>query len=243
MKIYGVSGAIKPNKNTTKQMAEGNISSFSLIQPGAEQVCVDTRRQILTDTVFMPKVIELKTERLILRQWKKSDFQPFANMSADPAVMEYYPSTLNVAESNAMASRIKDLLSEHGWGFWAVETLDTSQFIGFVGLNSPSYDLPVTPCVEIGWRLNKASWGKGYATEAANEALKFAFDELDLNEVYSFSSVSNRKSWRVMQRLGMFDTYKNFEHPIIPEGHALREHVLYKITKEHWEKGERVGNE
>lgn len=148
--------------------------------------------------------------------------------------MGYYPSTLTREESDAMASRIKGLLTERSWGFWAVETKNNHEFIGFVGLHKPTYELPVTPCIEVGWRLSKKSWGKGYATEAAKESLRFGFEELDLNEIYSFSSVSNIRSWAVMERLKMNNAGNNFEHPIIPKGHSLREHVLYKITKEQW---------
>lgn len=184
----------------------------------------------------MNKVIELKTERLLLRQWKKEDYSHFAKLNADPAVMKYYPSTLSKAESNAMADKIQSILSEKLWGFWALEIIETKQFIGFVGLHEPSYDLPVTPCIEIGWRLAKEHWGKGYATEAGKAALTFAFENLGLNEVYSFASVNNQKSWAVMQRLGLQNTDNNFEHPIIPEGDPLREHVLYKITLEQWNK-------
>lgn len=181
------------------------------------------------------KTVELRTERLILRQWKQDDYAPFAKMSADPVVMEYYPSTLSAEESNAMADKIASLISERSWGFWAVELIEEKQFIGFVGLHKPTYELPVTHCVEIGWRLTKEYWGHGYATEAAQASLQFAFEVLGLNEVYSFASVSNIKSCSVMKRLNMQDTGNNFEHPMIPDNHPLREHVLYKITKKQWE--------
>lgn len=180
------------------------------------------------------ETIKLETKRLILRQWKESDFPVFAKMNADPAVMEYYPSTLSEEESSIMANKITTLISDQSWGFWAVETKKEKEFIGFVGLHRPGYDLPVTPCVEIGWRLGKKYWGKGYATEAAVESLRFAFEELELNQVYSFTSVSNLKSRSVMERIKMENTGNNFEHPHIPKGNLLREHVLYKITKEQW---------
>lgn len=180
------------------------------------------------------EVSELQTQRLKLRQWVKEDFQPFAAMSADPQVMAFYPSTLSEEESNVMAMKIQGLIAERGWGFWAVETLDSGAFVGFVGLHIPTYDLPCSPCVEIGWRLARPFWGKGYATEAAKESLAFAFEKLELNEVYSFASQVNERSWRVMERLGMVNTGQNFDHPIIPKGHALSEHVLYRIMKEQW---------
>jgi len=184
----------------------------------------------------MNEPIRLETNRLRLRQWRDSDFTIFAEMNADFIVMEYYPKTLSEEESNTMAIKLKELIFERSWGFWAVETKKENEFIGFVGLHKPTYDLPVTPCVEIGWRLGKKHWGKGYATEAGLEALRFAFEELKLKEVYSFTSVSNKPSWSVMERLNMKNLEENFEHPILPKNHPLREHVLYKITEVQWNK-------
>ena len=179
----------------------------------------------------MEKITQLKTDRLLLRQWQSEDYPPFARLNNDPIVMAYYPSVLTEPESNALAEKIKDLISQRGWGLWAVELKLNKQFIGFVGLHIPDASLPASPCVEIGWRLDKSSWGKGYATEAANAALTYAFETLHLDEVVSFTSVSNNKSRAVMERLNMTNTQENFEHPILPEGHKLREHVLYKIKK------------
>jgi len=183
---------------------------------------------------LMKETIHLETKRLKLRQWKDTDLPIFSEMNADPSVMEYYPSILSEDESIAMANKLKELIYERSWGFWAVETKEKNEFIGFVGLHKPTYDLPVTPCVEIGWRLGKQHWGKGYATEAANEVLKFAFEVLKLNEVYSFTSVINKASWSVMQRVGMQNLDKNFYHPIVDQESILSEHVLYKITEKQW---------
>lgn len=180
----------------------------------------------------MAPIIEFQTDRLKLRQWKESDLPIFASMNADPQVMKYYPSVLNEEESHNIAHKFEALIREKGWGFWAVEKLEDERFIGFVGLNEPTYDLPVTPCVEIGWRLGKEHWGKGYATEAAKSCLDFAFNKLNLTEVYSFTSVTNKKSAAVMERIGMMNTNNNFEHPLIPENHPLREHCLYKSISE-----------
>lgn len=182
----------------------------------------------------MVTINSLETKRLKLRQWKKSDYPFFAQMNSSPLVMQYYPSILSELESNKLADKICSIMKQKGWGFWAVEEKSTGNFIGFVGLNQPGYDLPVTPCVEIGWRLGNEYWGKGYATEAASKALEFGFNSLDLQEIYAFASVQNQKSWKVMERINMINTNRNFEHPIIPKGHTLSEHVLYKITKDQW---------
>jgi ribosomal-protein-alanine N-acetyltransferase len=133
-----------------------------------------------------------------------------------------------------MADKIKSLISKRGWGFWAVEVKNNMQFIGFVGLHEPSRELPFSPCVEIGWRLSKEFWGKGYATEAAKEALKIAFNHLTIMKIYSFTSQSNARSRAVMERLNMVNTNRDFAHPDVPVGSPLRQHVLYELTKEQW---------
>ena len=182
----------------------------------------------------MTQIIEIQTERLILRRWRREDQPIFADINADPEVMRYYPRLLSAEESDAMAHKFQKLLSARGWGFWAVELIDEKSFIGFVGLHEPTYELPVSPCVEIGWRLAKRYWGKGYATEAAMASLDVAFNKLALKEVYAFTSVSNRRSRAVMERIGMINLKRNFEHPIIPQNNALREHVLYQLQKSRW---------
>ncbi len=182
----------------------------------------------------MDKITELETNRLKLRQWLLKDQAPFAILNADPKVMEFYPNTLKEAQSNSFAQKLSSLISNNGWGLWAVESKADNNFIGYVGLHKPQEDLPFSPCVEIGWRLSRHYWGKGYAIEAADATLKFAFDILQLNEVVSFTSVLNTKSLAVMKKLNMVDEKQNFEHPNIPIDHKLRKHVLYKISKEQW---------
>jgi RimJ/RimL family protein N-acetyltransferase len=183
----------------------------------------------------LPEIIELKTERLLLRQWRSEDMPGFAELNADPEVMEFYPQLLSPQTSNAGAEKFKSLISKNGWGFWAVESTPERSFIGLVGLHRPTYDLPFGPCVEIGWRLARAYWGKGYATEAARVCLEFAFDSLKLSEVYAFTSVPNMKSRAVMERLDMVNMQANFDHPMMPHDSPLREHVVYKIEKQHWQ--------
>lgn len=178
--------------------------------------------------------MKLQTKRLTLRSWKKTDYGEFAKLNSDPEVMKYFPATLSREESDSLADRISTLIDKNGYGFWAVEEHNASQFIGFVGLNIPAYELPVKPCMEVGWRLARPYWGQGYATEAANASLDFAFTELEQKNVYSFTAVPNIKSRAVMQRIGMQNTNRYFEHPEVPENHPLREHVLYKIDCEQW---------
>lgn len=187
----------------------------------------------------------IETDRLILRQWKNKDLEPFAEMNADPEVMRYFPSTHTPEQSNVMAKKCYDLIGEreHGWGLWAVELQETGEFIGFTGLHIPSPQLSFFPCIEIGWRLRKQFWRKGYATEAAEASLWFAFEVLFFPEIVSFTSVINEPSVGVMKKLGMKDQQKNFMHPLVPKGHVLEEHVLYAIRQEEWLTQNRNKNE
>lgn len=177
----------------------------------------------------MVKLIEFETDRLRLRQWNADDREPFAALNADPNVMEFFPSLLTRAESDALADRCESLIQERGWGFWAAELKESGEFIGFIGLHTPSPLLPFSPCVEIGWRIACKHWGKGLASEAARGALQVAFRSLSLEEVVSFTALNNRRSRAVMERLGMSES-GTFDHPQVPEDSPLRLHVLYRLS-------------
>jgi RimJ/RimL family protein N-acetyltransferase len=179
---------------------------------------------------------DLTTDRLLLRQWRESDREPFAALNADPAVMEHFPALQTREQSDALIDRNIPELDDRGWGLWALEVKDTGEFIGFTGLNVPTFEAPFLPGVEIGWRLSKGAWGNGYATEAARAALAYGFGPAGLDEIVSFTATTNLPSQRVMQRIGMVhDEAGDFDHPRIEEGHRLRRHVLYRIDRAQWE--------
>ena len=179
----------------------------------------------------MPAV-ELHTERLILREWRDTDQEPFAKLNADPEVMRFMPKLLSREESDAAAQRIHDHFERHGYGLWAIEVRDRESFIGFVGLSVPRFETEFTPCIEVGWRLSRNAWGHGDATEAARRAIRFGFDELGLAEIVSFTVPDNVRSRHVMERLGMSrNPAEDFDHPVLPEGHPLRRHVLYRLAR------------
>ena len=171
---------------------------------------------------------ELRTERLFLRQWRASDLAPFAALNADPEVMRFLPAPLPRAESDRLACRAEAELAAQGWGLWAVEVVDGEPFVGFVGLSTVQFRAHFTPAVEVGWRLARAHWDHGYATEAAFAAVAQAFLVLGLPEVVSFTSGLNVRSRRVMERLQMtHDPTDDFDHPLLGPG-PLRRHVLYR---------------
>jgi len=163
------------------------------------------------------------TARLLLRQWRDEDAAAFAELSADPAVMEY------LVPLPGWVARKRAHWEEYGFGQWVVEIPVEASFIGVVGLETISYETPFTPAVEIARRLARAYWGRGYATEAARAALDYGFNELGLTEIVALTVPANWRSRRVMERLGMTHAdADDFDHPRLPEG-PLKRCVLYRL--------------
>jgi ribosomal-protein-alanine N-acetyltransferase len=175
---------------------------------------------------------EFCTPRLLLRHWREEDREPFAEMGADPQVMEHFPAPLSRTASDAMIDGVGADLGRRGWGLWAVEELATGRFLGFTGLAVPHFDAHFTPATEIGWRLRRDAWGHGFATEAARGVLVVAFEDLELDEIVSFTTTANQRSQAVMRRIGMTrDPADDFEHPSIPADSPVRPHVLYRLRR------------
>ena len=182
-----------------------------------------------------PPIPRFETARLLLREWQPADREPFARLNADPRVVEFLSRPLDRAGSDDMIDRIEARWSATGHGLWALERRADSTFIGFVGLAAPTFVAAFTPCVEIGWRLDHAAWGHGYATEAARTALRFGFDDLGLDEIVSFTMPANVRSRAVMERLGMTrEPADDFDLPSLAEGHEFRRHVLYRLPRGRW---------
>ena len=182
----------------------------------------------------MSKALEYKTDRLTLRQWQWSDLKSFANMNADRDVMRYFASVGTAKGTEASIQNWMIEINDRGWSNWAVELTGSREFIGFVGITVPRRQLHFTPCVEIGWRLAKKFWHKGYATEAAERVLETGFVQFGLREIVSFTSLINTPSRAVMERIGMKNTGEDFDHPALPNGSELQRHCLYKIIHQQW---------
>jgi RimJ/RimL family protein N-acetyltransferase len=171
----------------------------------------------------------LRTPRLVLREWRDRDYEPFAALSADPAVMEYLLPFPDRAASDAWIAAMRRHQGAYGFAQWAVEIPGHASLIGAIGLLQVRFEAEFAPAVEIGWRLARAYWGRGYAIEGARAALDYGFGRLGLDEIVAFTVPANRRSWRLMERLGMTrDPDADFDHPAVPEGHALRRHILYR---------------
>lgn len=172
----------------------------------------------------------LQTDRLTLRRWRPEDRAPFAAVNADPRVMEHFVAPLTRAESDALVETIEAAFEQRPYGLWALQRRADGAFLGFTGLCDVGFEAPFAPAVEVGWRLAREAWGHGYATEAALASLAYGFEVVGLPEIVSFTAVANRRSARVMERIGMTrDARGDFEHPRIEVGHPLRPHVLYRI--------------
>jgi RimJ/RimL family protein N-acetyltransferase len=179
--------------------------------------------------------VQLETPRLILRPWKDSDLEPFAALNADPDVMEFFPKLMTLEETSAMVERFQARYNADQFCFWAAEEKETGNFIGFIGLGRPSFEAHFMPCVEIGWRLARPYWGKGYAPEGAKEVLRDGFERSNLDEIVAITAALNSKSIRVMEKISMHrDLADDFLHPALEDGHHLKPHVLYRTTQEEW---------
>ncbi len=156
-------------------------------------------------------------------------------MSADPEVMAHLGQAPGRDASDALATRIRAHCAAHGYGYWAVELPGVAPFIGFVGLRQVAYTAHFTPAIDLGWRLARAHWGRGYATEAAAAAIDFGFDHLGLSEIVAYTVPANQRSRQVMRRLRMTHTdADDFDHPQLPAGHHLAHHMLYRLARADW---------
>ena len=173
----------------------------------------------------------IHTGRLLLRRWRESDREPFAELNGDPQTLVFFPHTLDRAASDALIDRVEANFEVLGYGLWALEVKETGRFIGFTGLAPMPADVPGAGGVEIGWRLARRAWHHGYATEAARAALRVAFDGVDLDEIWSITAVLNEPSQAVMRRLGMTEVAR-FEHPGVPDGHPVKPHVAYHLARD-----------
>lgn len=171
-----------------------------------------------------------KSERLGFRNWLTSDIKIMCEINADPAVMEFFPTTKSQKETIEFIERMQKQFTEKGFCYFAVDKLDANEFIGFIGLSEQTFVADFTPCIDIGWRLKKSEWNKGYATEGALACLKYTFDKLKIEKIIAIAPCVNIKSEQVMKKIGM-KKVKYFNHPLLEGNKYLGECVLYGINK------------
>lgn len=168
----------------------------------------------------------ITTQRLGLRNWIESDLTPYAALCSDPAVMEYFPKLATLEETEAQITRFKNHFEKHGYTYFAAEILESQEFIGFIGMAWQAWTGEYTPNADIGWRLKKSAWGKGYATEGAKACLENSKKLFDLDQIISVASIGNKGSINVMKKIGMEDKGL-FEHPNLMEYPHLNPCVVY----------------
>ena len=179
--------------------------------------------------------IPIKTARLILREWRDEDLPLIAAINGDPLAMRHFPAPMTREESDAFVERNRARQAQDGFCMWALEAPGFAQLVGVLGLARSNFEPPLETGVEVGWRLAPAYWGKGYATEGARAALNFGFEQKGLEEILSMTVLANEPSWRVMERIGMTrDLAGDFDHPRVPDGHRLKRHILYRLSRADW---------
>lgn len=183
-----------------------------------------------------PGVPVRHTRRLVLRAFGEPDREPFAALNADPEVVRHLQGPSGRERSDAFVDRIAACWSERGYGLWALELRSTGEFLGYTGL-WPADFLPSGPGVEVGWRLARSAWGRGYAPEAAREALRLGFEEVGLDEIVSFTPAANTASLRVMDKIGLQrDPARDFDHPRVDAAAypQLVRHLFHALTAQRW---------
>lgn len=178
----------------------------------------------------------LETECLIIRNWRDRDRDLFHEINSDPEVMTFFAFRRSRSESDEFLDRLRAQIEERGMGFTALELKETGEAVGFAGLHLDGVGSLPPGTVEIGWRLSRRHWGKGYVTEAGRELLRWGFEDLGLPEIVSFAVGDNHRSTAVMERLGMRRApQRDFDHPDVPDTHShLKRHVFYVLTPEDW---------
>lgn len=175
-----------------------------------------------------------KSERLGFRNWRKSDLKELEIMNSDVEVMEHFPNTLTKKESEELFEKLRHHYKKYNHTYFATEILENNEFIGFIGLAYQEYQTEFTPAVDIGWRLKKSAWGKGYATEGAKKCLEFAFNELNLENIISTCTEKNFKSENVMKKIGM-KKIGGFKHPELKKYPKYENCICYGINKNVWQ--------
>ena len=174
----------------------------------------------------------IQTERLILRGWRESDVEPFRAMCNDAEVMEFLGPYLSRADAEGAMERQNGTLAQLGYCFWAVERREDGAFMGFCGVKPGPAETPIEGEIEIGWRLARPYWGKGYAKEAARASLDWVWANLDADSVSAITVLGNTRSWGLMERLGMARAEgDDFDHPNVPIGNPIRRHITSRIAR------------
>ena len=176
--------------------------------------------------------IIVETERLVLRTWRDSDVAPLLEICRDPKVMEFLGPLQTEDEIRAAIARQRAHQEQLGHCYWAIELKSDAEMLGFCGIQPEPAGIPLAGLPDIGWRLGYSHWNKGYAREAAQASLDWGFANLTDNEIWAITVPANRRSWGLMERLGMQRQHDlDFDHPSVPDDSPLKRHITYCIQR------------
>ncbi len=167
------------------------------------------------------------SERLGFRNWLTEDIEILSALNADSEVMEFFPSIQTREQSEKFIAQMQNEFGEKGFCYFAVDQLDTNELIGFIGIHEHTFESDFTPCIDIGWRLKRSVWYQGFATEGAKRVLEYAFNELKIEKIVSFTPIINTPSENVMKKLGL-KRLRTFDFPLFKNDDRLRECVMYE---------------
>ncbi|WP_196894368.1 GNAT family N-acetyltransferase [Aureivirga marina] len=171
-----------------------------------------------------------KSKRLGFRNWKESDIPKMAKISGDAEIMRFFPAVATFEQTKEFVFRMQKMFEERHYCYFAVEELKSKKFIGFIGLCFQDYEAQFTPCTDIGWRLDKKFWNKGYATEGAKRCLEYAFQVLELEKIIATAPKINEPSISVMKKIGMQKKLE-FKHFKLKDFPKIEECVCYEIQQ------------
>lgn len=171
------------------------------------------------------------SERLGFRNWVEEDFPTMASISGNPEVMEFFPAVATELQTIDFLKRMQQMCIDKGYCYFAVDELESSRLIGFIGLCDQTYESSFTPAVDIGWRLSPEFWGKGYATEGAKRCLDYGFRVIGLDRIISTAPSVNVRSVHVMEKIGM-KLMGSFDHPRLAEHPHLNPCVWFRSEKD-----------
>ncbi|APD07442.1 ribosomal-protein-alanine N-acetyltransferase [Flavobacteriaceae bacterium UJ101] len=171
-----------------------------------------------------------KSQRLGFRTWDLDDLADLYEMNQDDHVMQFFPKKYSEKDCENFIEKMNNQFKKDQYCYFAVDCLEKNEFIGFIGLSQQEFEADFMPSVDIGWRLKRKSWKKGYATEGAKQCLEYGFNQLNLKEIISIAPIINKPSESVMKRIGMHKI-KEFKHPLLHSYPSLQNCIVYKIKK------------
>jgi len=175
----------------------------------------------------------IETDRLGLRNWKKSDLNAMSRINNDPEVMHYFPAVQDKNTTHAFLQRMQNQIADKGYGYFAAVLKEEQRLIGFIGISAQNYKAPFTPCVDIGWRLDKSYWGKGLANEGGKACLDYAFRQMEIRRLYAIVPGVNRASLSVAKKIGL-QYHSSFNHPAIDLNSPLNPCLVYYLDRDHF---------